>query len=146
MAKAKATKIRAVAADRQLQACRLRAAGASLDQIAESLGYANRAGAWKAVQRGIELTPAAGVEELRAVENQRLDELQVRWWQQAMTDEKAAKVVLKIIEQRVRLNGLAAPIRADVTVTELGGIDHEVRELVSEMQARDEVLGKASDG
>src|ERR1700736_4114313 len=63
------------ALENQRQALGLRMAGASFDEIAESLGYANRAGAHKAVMTAIEGTLREPAAQVRELELKRLDRL-----------------------------------------------------------------------
>jgi hypothetical protein len=44
--------------EKEASAIALHAAGRNYDEIAEELGYSNRAGAWKALNRGLNTTTA----------------------------------------------------------------------------------------
>jgi hypothetical protein len=85
----------------------LRKAGASFDVIAQELGYANKAGAHKAVMAALDATlrePAAAV---RTLELERLDRLFLVVWPQALKgDTKAIDRCLQIARQRAALEGL----------------------------------------
>ena len=60
------------------------------------------------MQKALRERVVEGVDELRQVELERLDQLQLAHWGKAMAGNLAsAKVVLGIIEQRSRLLGLA---------------------------------------
>lgn len=61
------------ALEKQRQALQLRIAGANFDEIAESLGYANRGGAHKAIMTAIENTLREPVAHVRDLELKRLD-------------------------------------------------------------------------
>lgn len=108
---------------RQAEAVRLRIAGSSYEQIAHQLGYANRAGAFKAVdaaRRDLVREPA---EELVALEAERLDALQ-RMASDVLAEARAGgndllvlrclDALLRVSESRRRLFGLDAPARHDV--------------------------------
>lgn len=68
---------------------------------------------------------AESVEELRALENERLDELLAAWGSKARAgDPKAAAIVLRVSERRAKMNGLDAPTR--VEHDHRGSILHEL--------------------
>ena len=128
-----------------LRAMQLRTAGATYHSIAESLDYADESGARKAVNRLLSRTEHDAVGELRAVEGERLDALQRAAWPSAIRgDLDAIKTVLAVIDRRMKLYGLAAPVRVDV-----GGVSHDefaVRfvALIEEMEP--DVLHDVLDG
>jgi hypothetical protein len=94
--------------ERRTRAVELARAGTSYDEIALKLGYANRSGAWKAVQAALSTHEAHEVTALRELELQRLDALQEALWGKAIAgDTKAVAAVLRIVDQRIRLLGLA---------------------------------------
>ena len=99
---------RAEVLTKQNHAIELVRAGKSYDEIAQTLGYANRGSAWRLVQSALQGSVTGGVEEHRAIEMARLDALQHAHWERACAgDVRSAQVVLKVIEQRIRLLGLA---------------------------------------
>lgn len=96
--------------ERRTQVLNLRRAGAALREIAGQLQMSEAT-----VRRDLRASLAAlvaeereGAAELRALEGARLDALQLAHWKQALTDIKAAHLVLRIMEQRARLFGLNA--------------------------------------
>jgi len=94
----------------------LRAAGATLQEIADRHFSGHRANAHRALTRIMSSHVAEGVNELRAVENVRLDRLQMAHWTQALSGHLGAtKVVLNVMERRAKLNGL------DTQVEQAGG-------------------------
>ncbi len=100
----------------------LRTAGATYHSIAESLEYADESGARKAVNRLLSRTEHDAVGELRTVEGERLDTLQRVAWPSAIRGGlDAIKPVLAVIDRRMKLYGLAAPVRVDA-----GGVSHDV--------------------
>lgn len=104
---------RAKTAQRRSQAIALKLAGAEWQQIADTLGYADRGAACKDVTRALETYVAegqAGAEVLRETELLRLDRIQRGHWSQAVGgDSRSADTVLKVIDRRCRLLGLDVP-------------------------------------
>jgi hypothetical protein len=106
------------------QAIKLRMAGATTEQIAEQLGYANASGAYKAIMRELEATvqlQSEGTESVRQLELKRLDQMLFPIWPQVLAgDQGAISTALRIQERRASLLGLDAPkqiearIRVDV--------------------------------
>lgn len=109
---------RAQAAEHEKAAFALRIAGATYAQIGAQLGVTRQA-AYKMVARVLERTrndADTGANELRRLETERLDALQVALWGLASKgDAGAIDRILKIMERRARLLGLDAPTRGDVT-------------------------------
>jgi hypothetical protein len=96
-------------AERQRQALKLRWAGASYRAIAQQLGC-SLGNAWKSVRAGIKKTLQEPADEVRRLENDRLDRLQLALWQRALEgDLHAADRVLRVMKRRAELNGLDAP-------------------------------------
>jgi hypothetical protein len=82
-------------------------AGASFEDIAESLGYANRAGAHKAVMTAIESTLPVPAAQVRELELKRLDRLWLGVWDAATKgDFQAVDACLKIMKRRADFEGL----------------------------------------
>lgn len=118
---------RLAAAERQRQALLLRRGGASYDQIAQRLGYRDRASAYRAVLAALEQTLREPAEEVRALELERLDALLLAHWPAATSGNvEATDRVLRIMERRARLLGLDAPRQLNVRLTL-----HEVVEQVA---------------
>lgn len=146
------------ATQRHAEAVRLRSEGHSYEQIAQQLGYRDRASAYNAVQRTLVGTVREPADELRQMELIRLDAL----WMQAMqvlqaehvtvsngrviVIEKDGKEVpladdapvlqaidrlLKIMERRAKLLGLDAPTKVEaITIDRL---DQAIAELEREL-------------
>ena len=114
-------------AARRLRNIELRKAGASWDEIAKQLGYADKGAACKDYQRARTLRAKKldeAVDELRALEVERLDRLQLGLWKAAIGgDVKAAAEVRRIVMDRARLTGadtapeVEARIREEVTAS-----------------------------
>lgn len=125
-----------VVKERERQVVKLTLAGASTGDIARALSLAEstvrriRKQALEA--RAREATPA-DVDELRALELARLDELQAAHWTAARAgNTRSARVVLNCIDRRCKLLGLDAPIQiAGTLVSEL---DAEIESLLTEMR------------
>ncbi len=96
--------------ERAALALSLRKAGGTWAAIGEHLGYSDESGPRKAVQRLLDRVDSESAAEYREMELARLDDLWRAWYPAALRrDEKAAHVVLRIHEKRVKLLGLAMP-------------------------------------
>lgn len=106
----------------------LRKAGLDWEPI--SVSPATCSGIVKRYLQRMELEEAESRDELRTLENERLDELYRTWITKARgtesvaPDPKAAIIVLRIMDRRARLNGLDAPSKVNVNLT--GSILHEL--------------------
>lgn len=93
--------------ERRTRAVELVAAGHSYDEVAAELGYANRSGAWQAVQASLRAVQADTVEEYRALTLDRLEALLAVVWPKAMTgDIQAVAAARRIIDAECRVLGL----------------------------------------
>jgi cob(I)alamin adenosyltransferase len=75
----------AAVVERRTKAVELVAAGLSYDEVAAELGFANRSGAWKAVQSALRAVQADTVDEYRA-----LTALLAVVWPKAMAGDTTA--------------------------------------------------------
>ena len=99
----------ALAQYRAARAVEMRMAGAEYDQIAKELGFANRSGAWKAVQRSLRHQVVENAETYRAQTLLDLDIMFERNWPRAVFGQLSAiDKCLRISDQRSRLLGLYA--------------------------------------
>lgn len=105
-----------VAVEKQRQALELRKQGMAYSDIAAELGYKSASGAHAAVRTALKKTLHEPADELRRLENARLDALLAALWP-AITkgDPKAVAAGVKISERRAKLNGLDEPTGLDVT-------------------------------
>jgi hypothetical protein len=101
---------RALAAARRAQAVELRTQGWTYERIAVELGYANRGTVFHIVSEALRAHTAEAVGELRNLEVERLDSLQLAVWHKAMEgDVPSAIAAVRCIMARCRLLGLEGP-------------------------------------
>ena len=114
---AKRDRAKANVAERQRKALELRKAGATYEQIASQLSYADRSGAAAAVKAGIKAIIAEPAQEVLALELQRLDAMLLGLWTKAKSGDVAAvDRALRIMERRANFLGIDAP-KATVAMT-----------------------------
>jgi len=127
--------------DRELRVLELRRMGYTWQKIADSVGYADHTGAYAAYKRAMKRTLQQPADELRSQEVDRIDNLQLILWDQAITgDVKAIMAIIKLMERRAKLLGLDAPVRIEQEVTTWTGedsIDRAVKDLAALLQAND---------
>ena len=98
---------RALAAERRSRAVEMALTGSSYQAIADELGYANRGTVYRLVKNALEDREVETIDELRQLEVDRLDALQVAIWDDAVNgDLGAVKAVLRIIHLRAKILGL----------------------------------------
>ncbi len=115
------------ALDRQMQALDLRKSGASFAAIAQALNYASPSGAHKAVMSAIKKVLREPAEEVRTLELERLDRLQMAAWTKAIKgDLRAIDAVLRIMKRRAELLGLDAPARINVEMAVVEEVDRMI--------------------
>lgn len=124
-----------IADDRTNRAVTMRVQGHTFDDIAEALGYANRSGAIKAVQRGLKQRAkeqAGDRDELIARDLELIDTI-IKGMIPAIIKgtPRSAEVALKAIERRAALLGTNAPMKIDAKITD--AMMAEVEELVEQM-------------
>jgi len=124
--------------DAQLQqkrerAIRLRTMGATYDQIAKELGYANKGGAYKAVKAGLHEAIVESAMEMRVVQNDKLDLLLSRCLTAFMSgDLDQVKNILAIEKRRADLWGLDASKQVAVTGADGGPVQTDVGQVLLE--------------
>lgn len=127
--------------EKQRMALELRKAGATFDQIAQRLGYANAGGAYKIVQAGLRATIQQPADEVRQLEVERLDAMFRVLYQKVLAGEKdaprAAEVAMQVMRRRADLLGLDAPIRIEERVITEDAIDAEIRRLEDQLADND---------
>lgn len=104
------------AAERQRRALEMRRQGKPYSEIATEVGYASASGAHAAVRTALKKTLQEPADELRRLENTRLDAMLLALWPAIVKgDAKAIAAGVKISERRAKLNGLDEPAELDVT-------------------------------
>lgn len=118
---------------RRTEAMNLRLAGFSYEAIAERLGVSESA-VHGLIGRTLEKAVNYSVEQLREVENARLDRAQAAIWTKVLNgDEKAIDSFLRISQRRARLNGLDAPQQVNLSVSVKNEMEQALGELRSVM-------------
>lgn len=109
--------------ERESRALSLRLAGATLQQVADEVGWSSPQVAHEAILRSLRtILPQETRDEARRLELARLDRLELAHWPGALdaTDggesEKHGRIVLQCIQLRSKLLGLEAPVEVDVKV------------------------------
>ncbi|MBD3941683.1 hypothetical protein IF188_08250 [Microbacterium sp. NEAU-LLC] len=97
----------------------MRIRGATWDEIARAVGYANPQNAMRAVRRYVGTLPRPEMGELRSMWRDRLEYL----WPLATRDVEAGKpgavrAAVAVAQRAAQLDGLDAPTRFEVTPTE----------------------------
>lgn len=104
--------------ERAVEALRRRIAGETYQEIADALGYSDRSGSRRAVQRLLDRREAESVDELRAVHGARLEALVATYFGPATKgDTDAAMVVLRAHDRLAKLFGTNMPDRVEVGAT-----------------------------
>lgn len=147
-------------AERDAEACRLRASGHSYSQIAQQLGYGSKSNAHRAVQTALDSTVREGADELRGLQLLELDAMAKAAWGVLHREHilvshgrivlgaggpvpddapvlQAIDRLLKIAERRSRLMGLDAPTKSRLEVLTMDVIDEKIAELEAELAAHD---------
>ena len=99
-------------ATRREQAVALRIKGYTFEEIAEAVGYADRASAWNAVYHELAKNSADKVLEMRELEGRRLDAITVALWPYVIMnppDLDSVGKYLMVSARRARLFGLDVP-------------------------------------
>lgn len=116
---------------RRAQALSLRLSGFSWEEIGRHLKI-TPSGAKSLVDRTVESATGRQVEEMRSLENARLDKAQQAIWQRVLQgDDYAIDRFLKISQQRARINGLNAPMKVDLNVS----VKHEMEQALGDLEA-----------
>ncbi|MET7713674.1 hypothetical protein [Streptomyces sp. NPDC005407] len=109
----------AATAKRRAQLIALLLAGLDYDTIADKLSYASRQAATKDMCRTLaanRLEEKQQIEQLRQIEGMRLDRLQAAVWPKALKgDLKAVETARRLIAERIRLFGVAEPMRTELS-------------------------------
>lgn len=141
-------RVAATAAQRRDQALRLRLAGASYQEIADKVGYANKSSAYRAVSTEIQNIPREAADELRAVETERLDSLIRAGMPKALKgDVSAINAVRQIVADKLKFLGIANTVDAETRTVQalLVNLADEVTAAVQEPDAVDETSAEPRD-
>ena len=120
--------------DKEIKVLELRRAGLTWQRIAEETGYADHTGAYAAYKRAIRRTTQEPADELRELEIDRVDRLQLALWPKAMKgDTNAINTIIRLMQRRADLLGLDAPKTTKLdaqltTVFDGGDLDERVRQ------------------
>lgn len=165
------------AAERAAEAARLKAENPRMtyQEIAERVGYHDKAGAWRAIERCRQAVYRAAGQELFEAEAAHLDDLYVAALEilerdhvtvshgRIITDETGQPILddgpklaaireLRMLRESFRrLYGLDRPVKVDATVTEVTQQDLELQEMLrtakAKMQAEEQqILDGSADG
>lgn len=103
---------REAARKRMAQALQLRMGGATYDQIAQALKYADRAGAKKAVTSALKDITKSGAEDVRELELARLDRVLLAIWPECQKGSlNHIDRFIRLQHQRALLLGLYSPVK-----------------------------------
>ncbi len=140
---------------RDAEACRLKALGWSLEEVASKLDFPSPNHAGVAIRRALATTVRVSRDETRLIELQSLEEMESRLWRElashhimvsngrvvrdefdvALPDDRftleCIDRILKIKERRARFLGLDAPTRAEVLT--IDSVDSAIRDLENEI-------------
>ncbi|MFJ4631286.1 hypothetical protein [Streptomyces sp. NPDC088847] len=95
---------------RQARALELAAAGKTYSEIAAELGYADKSGARKLVQRALAARADPSAAQLRVIQGVQLEMLMRAVWPKAMQgDTESVREAVRISERYSKLHGLDAP-------------------------------------
>lgn len=106
-------------AERERQAIALRREGYSFDDIATMVGYSDRSGAKKAVDRGLSRWMRQADEELRGEMLEKLAVLEANLWPTVNNPnptKTTMEIYLRIVDMRAKLSGAYAARRQQVQV------------------------------
>jgi hypothetical protein len=120
--------------EREAEVVKLRRGGMTWDLIAQRTGFADPSGARQAYMRAASRVVRDDIEQIRQVEEDRLDLAQAAIWGDVMAGNiQAVNALVRIMERRARLLGLDRPVQHQVEVTVHDGdsIDAEVQRLVA---------------
>jgi len=108
---------------RGMQAVELHISGLTYRQIADKLGFSSGAsGVQKAIDRALRAIPAPAVEQMRAIDGERLEGIIDAHWPMRHKSE-SAKILIQALERHARLFGLDAPVKAEITGQNGGPIE-----------------------
>jgi len=110
--------------EREIKVWQYRVAGATFDQIAKKLDYADESGARAAFKRYVNRTKDETLaNEIRELHKERLEVALLAIWPAVERgDLDAIKVMLKILERDAKMFGIDTPVKTELEVTTYDGI------------------------
>lgn len=140
-------------AARKIRMLQARIAGATYEQIAEAEGYADRTGARNTIIRAMREHASESVQELRELENSRLDRAQAAIWPFIVAPHnpeapgyvppevrmQAVTTFVRLSKRRADMNGLDAPKQVQVSA----GVMSELEQAFGQLRLI--VTGEAED-
>lgn len=127
--------------DRHRIALEMRVAGVGFKRIAVKLGYSAESGAFHAVKAALKKTSREQPEDLRNVEEDRLNVMLFAIWPEVRSGNLTAiSTALKIMERRAKMRGLDEPIRTDNKHSGSGGGSIGVTFSVADVERFNQVL------
>lgn len=101
---------------RAQQALRLRMSGATLQEVADRLGFNSRQAVWKATTSLLERQEREATAEWQALQLARLERLLLAVWQDALDgDNRAGQQALRILQELGKLTGVSGPRRVETS-------------------------------
>lgn len=122
-----------------IEAMKLRRDGKTWDEVAELAGYSSRQAAHKAVKRVLERVEGETAEDFREVMSARYEALYAKAWDSINTADAKGQLVGKsqliasargVLDSHVKLLGLQAVSKSEVTVVTRGQMDAEIEVLL----------------
>ena len=135
------------AVERETRALALRKGGATFEGIKESLGYADRSGAYRAVMAALNRIPAAEAEDVRRINGERLNDY-LLYLQGAVRrgDVVAIRASITIVQELNKVFNVYAPQKVEVTGLDGGALEVDARVLLGQMMDRMEGNLAATEG
>jgi hypothetical protein len=139
------TPSRIVSKEKQRRAIELRLAGATFQQIADQLGYADHTGARAACVAAMGELIIEPTAELRVMQYERLNAMLLRLWPRVQAgDDSAMAMALRVMDKMDRLTGTEEPQKHEVAHTHEAAvlvIDGNTDEYVRRLQQMAEQQG-----
>lgn len=119
----------------RVKALRFRLSGMTYAQIGKKLNVST-AEARAVIQYALKTAESDSVEEMRDLENHRLDAMLKAIWDNVVAgDVQAVDRALKIVQTRARLNGLEAPRKLDLALSVRAEVEENLRNLENLIEA-----------
>lgn len=133
-------RVNAQTAEKHERALQLLIGGATNQQIADQLGYSSRGAAHNAVTQALNEHSARRAELADQALTIALERLDALWRPQYVKairgDGRASETCLRILDRQIKLLGLGAPSRADISITSRTELDVQVETLLTKLADR----------